>query len=71
MNVHVRAESLTLGGVSTMPKLNQMSWQVYRKPAANGSCIAVPVMLLSLVLGEGQTIMLRHGADAAARRQQW
>jgi hypothetical protein len=54
---HVRAESLTLGGVSTMPKLNQMSWQVYRKPAANGSSIAVPVMLLSLVLGEGQTIM--------------
>ena len=40
-----------------MPKLNQMSWQVYRKPAANGSSIAVRVMLLSLVLGEGQTIM--------------
>jgi hypothetical protein len=52
-----RAESLALGGVSTMPKLNQMSWQVYRTPAANGSSIAVPVMLLSLVLGEGQTIM--------------
>ena len=48
-----RAESLALGGVSTMPKLNQMSWQVYRKPAANGSSVAVPAMLLSLVLGEG------------------
>jgi hypothetical protein len=36
-----------------MPKLNQMSWQVYRKPAANGSSVAVPAMLLSLVLGEG------------------
>ena len=48
-----RAESLALGGVSTMPKLNQMSWQVYRKPATNGSSVAVPAMLLSLVLGEG------------------
>ena len=36
-----------------MPKLNQMSWQVYRKPATNGSSVAVPAMLLSLVLGEG------------------
>lgn len=47
-----RTESLAGGGVSTMPKLEQVSWQVYRKPAAGGS-VAVPAMLLGLTLAEG------------------
>mmetsp|Transcript_45310 Transcript_45310/g.118938 ORF Transcript_45310/g.118938 Transcript_45310/m.118938 type:complete len:199 (-) Transcript_45310:520-1116(-) len=47
-----RTASVALGGVSSMPKLDQVSWQVYRKAAAGGS-VAVPAMLLSLTLGEG------------------
>lgn len=40
-----RAESLALTGISSMPRLQCASWQVYRKPAA-----ASPSMLLSLGL---------------------
>ena len=40
-----KAESLTTGGVSTMPRLEQASWQVYRKPGTPS-----PSLLLSLAL---------------------
>jgi hypothetical protein len=40
-----RAASLVAGGVSTMPRLEEAKWQVYRKPAAPS-----PSMLLSLTL---------------------
>ena len=52
-----RAESLALGGVSSMPRLERADWQVYRKPAA-----ASPTVLLSLGLECGA-----DGIDAEAR----
>lgn len=43
-----RAESVALGGISSMPRLERADWQVYRKPAA-----ASPTVLLSLALEGG------------------
>ena len=45
-----RADSLAAGGVSTMPKLGSVNWQVYRKPVPGAGSIAAPTMLLGLSL---------------------
>ena len=45
-----RAESLALGGVSSMPRYERCSWEVYRKPDA-----ASPSMLLNLSLNNGSS----------------
>ena len=48
-----RAESLARGGVSSMPRLQSASWQVYRKPAPEAGGLTTPAMLLSLKLDGG------------------
>ena len=45
-----RAASLTAGGVSTMPKLQSASWQVYRNAATASGSAAAPAVLLNLAL---------------------
>jgi hypothetical protein len=60
-----RAESLSFGGVSSMPRLEHANWQVYRKPAA-----ASPTVLLSLGLEGGASSGGARVADVEMSKEQ-
>ncbi len=60
-----RATSLLRGGVSSMPRLQRASTQVYRKPAAEAGGLPTPAMRLNLQLDGGPNGPLSAGREVS------